>query len=55
MVRKIREWMEAQCKTADIADKLAAIAQAAKDFDQFRRLICEAGFTVEFGIPGRQG
>lgn len=50
LVRKIREWMEAQCKTADIADKLAAIAQAAKDFDQFRRLICEAGFTVEFGI-----
>jgi len=50
LVRKIREWMEGQCKTADIADKLAAIAQAAKDFDQFRRLICEAGFTVEFGI-----
>lgn len=50
LVKKIREWMEGQCKTADIADKLAAIAQAAKDFDQFRRLICEAGFTVEFGI-----
>lgn len=50
LVRKIRDWMSSQCKTSMIPNQLAAIAQAAKDFDQFRRLICEAGFTVEFGI-----
>jgi hypothetical protein len=50
LVRKIRDWMDSQCKTSKLPNQLAAIAQAAKDFDQFRRLICEAGFTVEFGI-----
>lgn len=50
LVRKLREWMSSQCKTSRIPDKIAAIAEAAKDFDQFRRLVCEAGFTVEFGI-----
>lgn len=50
LVRKLHDWMDSQCKTAQLPNRLAAIAQAAKDFEQFRKLICEAGFTVEFGI-----
>lgn len=48
--RKILDYMNRHCMSTKVFNAMDVIAIAANDINVFRETVCNAGFTVEFGI-----
>ena len=51
LFKKLKEWWSKQCiRDAQVDNLLNSIRDIVSDFSKFQRIVCSAGFTVEFGI-----
>lgn len=48
--QKLRRYLEKKCKSTATLDLMDLIHQSIDDFIVFQETVCNAGFTVEFGI-----
>lgn len=46
----IRRWLQRKCKNTAAFDIMDLIKQSVTDFSAFQQTVCQAGFTVEFGV-----
>jgi len=47
---KLKSYLERKCRSTQVFNTMDAIAEAATDFLKFQQIVCDAGFTAEFGI-----
>ena len=47
---KLKSYLERKCRSTQVFNTMDAIAEAANDFLKFQQIVCDAGFTAEFGI-----
>lgn len=51
LFKKLKEWWSKQCiRDTQVDNLLNSIRDIVSDFSKFQRIVCSAGFTVEFGI-----
>ena len=48
--QKIRRALERKCRSTAALDVMDLISQSITDFSAFQQTVCDAGFTIEFGI-----
>ena len=48
--QKVRRALERKCRSTASLDVMDLIAQSITDFVAFQQTVCDAGFTVEFGV-----